>query len=105
MKYIVILIIVLLSCVSCFQDKGNYDYRPIDEIEITGIPEDIWIEKFTYIDTLKFTPEITSSLYEKGKEPYIYEWKLMGRTSETTDTTGKLLDFTIARTKDLNYPL
>ncbi len=105
MKYILIITVLILGCVSCFQDKGNYDYRPVNELVISGIPEDVWIEKLTYVDTLRFQPDITSSLYEKGKEPYTYEWKLMGKSSETTDTTGNLIDFTIARTKDLNYPL
>lgn len=104
MRYLII-ILILLGCISCFQDKGNYDYRPANEVEISGIPEDVWIEKLTYVDTLRFEPEITSSLYEKGKEPYTYEWKLMGKTAGTTDTTGTLIDYTIARTKNLDYPL
>lgn len=30
-----------LTLFSCYDDKGNYDYRELDEIEITNIPEEI----------------------------------------------------------------
>ena len=99
------LIIVLLACVSCFQDKGNYDYLPTNEIEIEGIPGEGWIELRSFVDTLKFEPQITSSLYEPGSEPYAYEWKLMGLTSQSTDTLGNPINYTIGTTKNLNYPL
>lgn len=40
MKYNVILLLCLTSCLfSCYDDEGNYDYREIDELTITGIPE------------------------------------------------------------------
>ena len=40
MKHNVILLLGLtLGLFSCYDDKGNYDYREIDELTITGIPE------------------------------------------------------------------
>ena len=96
---------IILGCLSCFDDKGNYDYIPMNEIEVSGIPEDTWIEMRTYVDTLRFSPIITNSLYKDGEEPFTYEWKLMGLNSQAADTTGEPIDYTISRTKDLNYPL
>ena len=104
MKQLIILGIIL-GCWSCFEDKGNYDYISMNEIEISGIPEDTWIERRTYVDTLRFQPVITSSLYKEGEEPFTYEWKLMTLNDQSKDTTGAWIDYTIATTKDLNYPL
>lgn len=96
---------MILGCLSCFDDKGNYDYIQMNEIQISGIPEDTWIEKRTYVDTLRFEPLVESSLYAEGEEPFTYEWKLMGRSDQVEDTTGTLIDYVIATTKNLNYPL
>lgn len=41
MKYNVILLLCLaFGLFSCYDDEGNYDYREIDELTITGIPEE-----------------------------------------------------------------
>ena len=32
---------VCLLISSCYDDEGNYDYRELDELEITNIPDEI----------------------------------------------------------------
>lgn len=35
----VVYIIITFGCVSCYEDKGDYDYKAINEISISGIQE------------------------------------------------------------------
>ena len=35
---------------ACFDDKGNYDYHEINELQITGLPEELQ-EKYRNVDT------------------------------------------------------
>ena len=52
MKTILYSIAVLLAtlCWSCYDDKGNYDYTPFDNIVIEGISEQYQVQSF--LDTL-----------------------------------------------------
>lgn len=51
---------LFLLLVSCYDDKGNYDYKPESKITITGIPKDTaFIASSEYI---RMSPVITSSL-------------------------------------------
>ena len=43
---------------SCADDKGNYDYQVINELDITGIETGIAYRKIAYVDTLKISPEV-----------------------------------------------
>ena len=42
---------IVLLTVSCYEDKGNYDYHPINEVKISGIKEDPY--EILRWDTLK----------------------------------------------------
>ena len=61
---------------SCFDDKGNYDYREINELSIAGIGRDTTYTLMAFADVLRLQPEIASTL-EKDESEYEYEWKLI----------------------------
>ena len=63
---------------SCFDDKGNYDYREINELSIAGIGRDTTYTLMAFADVLRLQPEIASTL-EKDESEYEYEWKLQIR--------------------------
>ena len=43
----------------CYEDKGNYDYREIDELTITGIPEELMSALYKS-ENLVLSPAVTS---------------------------------------------
>ena len=51
-------VIMCLALYSCFDDKGNYDYRELDEIEITNIPEEVAV--LAYAENIVVTPKVVS---------------------------------------------
>lgn len=60
---------------SCYDDKGNYDYNPINELEISGIEKEYMCEKW---DTLKIPePVITST--QAGMPAIKYCWEVNGK--------------------------
>lgn len=65
-----LLSMVVLS-VSCYEDKGNYDYHPINEVTISGIAEAYEIERW---DTLKIPVVLKNSLNDHAE--LIYSWYL-----------------------------
>lgn len=70
-KYTLSIVLGMLCLFSCYEDKGNYDYTDINEIEIDGIEK-----KYTVSmgEPLTIRPEIHSTI--PGKEDnYTYEWK------------------------------
>ena len=56
---------IVLLTVSCYEDKGNYDYHPINEVKISGIKEDPY--EILRWDTLKIPVTLENSLNEKAK--------------------------------------
>ena len=65
MKYRYLLFFVLTCLfISCYDDKGNYDYVDINEVGISGIDQDKFYEKIAFVDTLKLYPEVKGSLYD-----------------------------------------
>lgn len=74
----------LLLAVSCYEDKGNYDYHPINELIIKGIEEHYDIERQ---DTLKIQVSLENSL--SGGQNLLYAWYFNQNK--------------IANTRDLNY--
>lgn len=67
--YIFLFVCVLLS--SCYEDKGDYDYHPINEVMLFDINEKYEIERW---DTLIVSAKLKSSLSESNN--YLYSWYL-----------------------------
>lgn len=72
---------------ACAEDKGNYDYTKINDLQILGIPSDTSLAK---LRTLVLKPEFKRS---KGntEEGFIYSWEFAGKEVSTT--------------RDLNYEI
>ena len=62
MKNILFLVMLFITVVlsACFDDKGNYDYHEINELHITGLPEELQV-KYRNVDTLRATPVIEAT--------------------------------------------
>ncbi len=79
---------------SCYEDKGNYTYRDIEEISIAEIadPDPIMIGQ-----TLSITPQITISRQAGTEEDYTYEWIRAGHMNvalyTVLATSRDLVDF------------
>lgn len=81
---------------SCYADKGNYDYREINEVAIVGMPDTL-VTKFKNADTLKVTPLLEDSFAENGD--YEYTWLAVLKN----DKVNGQFKFEIGKEKDLNY--
>lgn len=74
---------------SCAKDLGNYDYREINEITITGIAEEY--RSITNVDTLRITPEVNMSMDNGEPNRYIYRW-IARKNLAFEDTIGRALN-------------
>ena len=65
MKFIIYLAFIVLIpclCLSCYDDKGNYNYRDLNQVEISGI-DSAYVVNF--METLEIHPVIKSE--DKGR--------------------------------------
>ncbi|UKK50876.1 PKD-like family lipoprotein [Prevotella sp. E13-17] len=99
----------MLSLVSCYEDKGNYDYRDLDVVTIdtmeTGMQSAYSLMRF---DRLRLAPHIffNGQLVDDSQEvPLDYQWTIFSSVSGTgansvIDTIGnqRVLDTVISRT-------
>lgn len=77
-------ILVLLLVVSCYDDKGNYDYHEIAEITIENVPE--VIEVLGSSDHIVIEPKVTSSLEGEitdGNPNFEFTYKLEKKSGGT----------------------
>ena len=100
-KYIAICCFSVLSLTACFEDKGNYDYREINDITIEGIDREKVYELFAYQSVLRITPIINSTLGD-GKD-YEYTWRIIPRNA--TEEDGTIDKYIVSHEKDLVYPV
>ena len=106
MKKIVFLLLLILPwLISCFEDKGNYDYVEVDEIKIEGIPAEI--EVLGYIENIQVSPTLTSAEGEISPDDpnytfqYLLGYKGMGALGENHETW---VDITPESGYDLDIP-
>ena len=106
MKYVNIWVgmILLLLAWGCADDKGNYDYKDINKLEISGIDGDNWYRKISHADTLKIYPEIKNLMTGKSEGEYDYSWKLIPSDADVSHGDDTL-NYVVATTKDLELPV
>lgn len=80
---------------SCYSDKGNYDYREINEVTISGLPEGTET-RFKGVDVLQISPVIEST---KGDGDYEYTWTAVLQEGKIDDK----FEFEIGKERDLDY--
>lgn len=69
-KYL-ILPFLLLGILSCYEDKGNYDYTDLNTITINSFPDNS-----LYVgDTLKLYPQFEYTLGDSSNLKLTYEWR------------------------------
>lgn len=95
--YIILGLICLLFS-GCFKDDGNYDYRDINEVEITGLPEEMKIY-YRNVDTLKASPAVAGNLDAGDMSRYYYQWQAVSKGSTGATTSS----YIIGTEKNLNY--
>lgn len=94
----------LLSCLitilllSCFKDEGNYIYNDINEVKISGLPEEVEIY-YRNVDTLRAKPVVEGNLDAGDHSRYYYEWKAVSRPKGAETSSS----FVIGQEKELNY--
>lgn len=73
-KIFLLLCLSSILWISCYDDKGNYDYHEINRIEgvTDGLDSIIYIRQF---DTLRCTPAFAGTFYS-NPEAYSYEWEI-----------------------------
>lgn len=105
MKYTYLWIIALLFlCISCYDDKGNYNYHDINDIEITGLETGSEYNKIAFVDTLKILPEIHSNWYKDDIDNYKFEWKVIPSMANK-DNVGDTVNYVVSREKNLILPV
>lgn len=70
--FLCLLLSVLLT--ACYEDKGNYDYHPVNEIQISNIGKEYIRERWQH---LFIEPKVQSSLDENGK--MAWRWEIDGK--------------------------
>jgi hypothetical protein len=71
---------------SCSKDLGNYEYSPINELNIEGVNSTYIVR--TGIDTLRIKPKITATMDEADTARYHYLW-ILKRDNKIFDTIGR----------------
>jgi hypothetical protein len=71
---------------SCYKDKGNYDLRPVDVLNIEPVVYNQDNYSQSQLDTLKINPKMT---FTGDSTQLEYSWKLIPQKARTGDTTIK----------------
>lgn len=86
--------------VGCYDDKGNYDYKDINELEIDMLPEAdtyderLYVYRYTYRQPasepllVTYTPEIKQSVHGDKENNLEYEW-IVAKGKERDTIVGK----------------
>ena len=81
-KLSLLVLFAIALCMGCYDDKGNYNYKDINEIEISF--EDNASYTKTFGEVLELTPILNFDLSQEG-DRYTYLWKLNDETREGWD--------------------
>ena len=101
-KYSLILIslLFLTGIYSCFDDEGNYDYHPVNELSITRFGDSVYQVQYM-ADTLRIEPLILGTL-DSVMPDENYEFKWIVKNSNNLQSSWGT---TLARTRKLEYPV
>jgi hypothetical protein len=98
-----IIMAVCGSVSSCYEDKGNYDYDEIEQIEIT-FPDNVTALANT--EYLNFCPTVVSSLYGEIKpdnDNYEYSCKIFYYHEDENGDDQKWLEIDEEKTQEVNF--
>jgi hypothetical protein len=87
-----ILIVLCCAFASCYKDKGNYDYKPVNELNFTNI-DTAKGYTVTFGEMLKVSPQLKGTQDPDGSgKQYSYEWSLDFSEKDSVLSTQKNLD-------------
>lgn len=93
MKNIYIVLLVAIALFSCYDDKGNDDYKELEEVEVV-LPDETYNRSFG--EKLQITPTVTTSIPEND---LMFDWEFYGSLGNwwskyVSVYQGKVMDFT-----------
>lgn len=98
MRYGLFILLSLFLLQACdVEDKGNYDYTPLNGVTIE-IPDTMQNQKLEkIIDTLRINPEVKGDIYGNNDENYEYKWFFCSGKDHKHTVVGT--------TKNLEWPV
>ena len=75
-KYILFPVLALGALASCVDDKGNYEYTPLNEATIEDIESSY--SAISGITEIEIDPTIKGDIYEKDLSNYEFKWHVCG---------------------------
>lgn len=85
--FVVSVFICLL--VACYDDKGSYNYKDVNEIEVDGLEESYSV--IFKKDTLEIIPKLKFTQDSLSLDRYEYEWCAKFYTTSAEDETRKII--------------
>lgn len=93
---IIFIVMFLLGMASCYDDKGNYDYKEMNDIEVSVSTETSY---YSLGDKVISKPELTFALGRESQN-LAYEWSYDGHVIAHSKDLEWVAD-TVAKNKDL----
>lgn len=81
LKKIIYVSLFSLGAMACVEDKGNYDYHELAELEISGVEDNLSV--LTY-EHLRLNPDL--GVAARPEDQYEYEWKVINQ-DESNEVT------------------
>ncbi len=78
-SYFILLFAAVVSLCGCFRDRGNYDYRDVNEAVIGNAGFDTVYDVRTSVDRLVIEPQIRFTLDGSYSGDYTYSWVAVGQ--------------------------
>ncbi|QTE21327.1 PKD-like family lipoprotein [Polaribacter cellanae] len=101
-KYIktqlILVLFTLVLVISCMEDKGNYNYKEINEVKVEGLKEEYSVVRF---DNFNIVPRIVNTKKNNNSAGYSYKWQTYDSNSIGDEV--KLID--LSTEKDLLTPI
>lgn len=98
MKYRLFLLLSLFVWQACdVDDKGNYDYTPLNGVTVTFTDEEANQTLERGIDTLRIRPDVNGDIYGENEDNYEYKWFFCSGNEHKHTVVGT--------TKNLEWPV